>query len=373
MSARVHFLEAQLSLIHIPLDQYQHYLPSVLQLLFPSAARPNGDVHNSGSWANGHAFLNVSVTSIECSIVCGKDVAECLFRPVIDQAVSSPGADGDHYASISVEDFVVISVEGAGMEAGQRVLELTSPLALAGISLFFITTYYSDFILVPEKAKCQVVRALESRGFAFEQSSESYVNASAHNRNASSSSSLGSGIPSTPPPTNMTELQARTFGLLNRHSIVPIVHSEIRLVQCGGRNTNPETFVADELALQHGLTKCLIYQPNFLSVTLTRDESAGLLLEKRLLPNFDLAGSDNVLLGATEDYLIPIVLNLESLPIEASGIVCGVAGRLVDGPLHPIEMTYLSTAKAGTVMVDECDLDSAMQALRLGVNGEIQP
>ena len=131
--------------------------------------------------------------------------------------------------------------------------------------------------------------------------------------------------------------------------------------------------MADELALQHGLTKCLIYQPRFLSVTLTRDESAGLLLEKRLLPNFDLAGSDNVLLGATEDYLIPIVLDLESLPIEASGIVCGVAGRLVEGPLYPIEMTYLSTAKAGTVMVDECDLDNAMQALRLGVNGEIQP
>ena len=239
-------------------------------------------------------------------------------------------------------------------------------------SLFFITTYYSDFILVPAKAKCEVVRALENRGFAFEKSSESYVNSSAHRRNASSSSSLSFELPSTPPPTNMTELQARTFGLLNRHSIVPIVHSEIRLVQCGGRNTNPKTFVADELALQHGLTKCLIYQPKFLSVTLTRDESAGLLLEKPLLPNFDLPGSDSVLLGATEDYLIPIVLNLGSLPIEASGIVCGVAGRLVDGPLHPIEMTYLSTAKAGTVMVDESDLDSAMQALRLGVSGEIQ-
>lgn len=240
-------------------------------------------------------------------------------------------------------------------------------------SLFFITTYYSDFILVPAKAKCQVIRALENRGFTFEKSSESYVNSSAHHRNVSSSSSLSSGSPSTPPPTNMTELQARTFGLLNRHSIIPTVHSEIRLVQCGGRNTNPETFVADELALQHGLTKCLIYQPKFLSVTLTKDESAGLLLEKRLLRNFDLPGSDNVLLGATEDYLIPIVLDLDSLPIEASGIVCGVAGRLVDGPLHPIEMTYLSTAKGGTVMVDECDLDSAMQALKLGVDGKIQP
>ena len=87
----------------------------------------NADVRSSGSWANRHAFLNVSVTSIECSIVCRKDVAEDLFRPVIG------ATDSDHIASTSAEDFVVISVEGAGMEAGQRVLELTSPLALAGM------------------------------------------------------------------------------------------------------------------------------------------------------------------------------------------------------------------------------------------------
>ena len=80
--------------------------------------------------------MNVSVTLIECSIVCEKDVAEALFRPAIDRAALSPSADSDHCASISAENFVVISVEGAGMEAGQagqRVLELTSPLALAGM------------------------------------------------------------------------------------------------------------------------------------------------------------------------------------------------------------------------------------------------
>ena len=115
------------------MDQYQHYLPALLQLLFPSAAGPDGDGRNSDSWANRHAFLNVSVTSIECSIVCDEDVAEDLFRPAIDRAVSPPGANGDRCASISAENYVVISVEGAGMEAGQRVLELTSPLALAGM------------------------------------------------------------------------------------------------------------------------------------------------------------------------------------------------------------------------------------------------
>ena len=60
-------------------------------------------------------------------------MAEDLVRPAIGRAITSFGADGDHCASVSAEDFVVISIEGAGMEAGQRVLELTSPLALAGM------------------------------------------------------------------------------------------------------------------------------------------------------------------------------------------------------------------------------------------------
>lgn len=286
-------------------------------------------------------------------------------------------------AFISMENFVAVSVEGAGMEAGQRVLELTTPLALAGMlampntdclveiltsssSLFFITTYYSDYILVPAKAKGHVVRALESRGFAFEESSETYVNP-----HLSTASSMGSGSPTVPPATTLTELQDRTSALLSRHNIRPMVDPNTRLIQCGGRNSNPETFVSDELALQHGITKSLIYRPGFFSLTLTQKESSGLLLEKRLMANFDVDGSENVLLGANEDYLIPIALNLQSLPIEASGIVCGVAGRLVDGPLRAIEMAYLSTAKAGIVMVEEQDLEHAMEALKLGANREI--
>lgn len=43
------------------------------------------------------------------------------------------GSPDSRRATISSEDFVVISVEGEGLEAGQRVLELTTPLALAGM------------------------------------------------------------------------------------------------------------------------------------------------------------------------------------------------------------------------------------------------
>ena len=69
-----------------------------------------------------------------------------------------------------------------------------------------------------------------------------------------------------------------------------------------------------------------------------------------------------MLLGRKEAFLIPITLNLESLPLEATGIICGVADRLA-GEGEGIEMTYLSTARAGTVMVEEGMVGRAEVAL----------
>lgn len=80
---------------------------------------------------NRYAFLNVSITPIEGSIVCPKALAEELFAQRRDAA--APSAATRYGATVSSEDFVVMSVEGEGLEAGKRVLELTSPLALAGM------------------------------------------------------------------------------------------------------------------------------------------------------------------------------------------------------------------------------------------------
>lgn len=117
--------------------------------------------------------------------------------------------------------------------------------------------------------------------------------------------------------------------------------------------------------------KCLISPPypKFLSLTLTDSEAASLLIDHRLLPNFQR----DALLGSKHEYLIPVTLDLRDLPMESTGIVCGVAGRLVgetsEGFQEPVEMSYLSTARAGTVMVAEHELDRALHALRGAENG----
>ncbi|KAF2269328.1 hypothetical protein CC78DRAFT_277595 [Lojkania enalia] len=391
ISAHIQFLDTQLALIHIPLHLYANFLQAILQLLLPNESRNsalnNGNGNGNGNaavrppkgWPYEHPFVNISITPIECSVVCSRTLARELFIPARDAL----NAAAKSQVSITSEDFVVMQVDGEGLDAGQRVLELTSPLALAGISIFFITTYFSDYILVPLRCRAQVVHALEERGFQFEDQTSSYINPGHHSRKHSSTSSFEVTAPGTPPPATVSELQTRTFATLKRRNIVPTVDAGLRLVQCAGRrdgyrtngmsqssNRNSMTSAADD-ALHLGLVKCLISPPypRFLSLTLTDTEAASLLIDHMLLPNF----TQDILLGSKDDYLIPITLDLRELPMESTGIVCGVAGRLVGGTAgqleSAVEMSYLSTARAGTVMVGEQQLNRALGALRGAENG----
>jgi hypothetical protein len=272
-------------------------------------------------------------------------------------------------------------------------------------SIFFITTYFSDYILVPIRSRNQVIRALEDRGFQFEHTTSSYVNP-AHNRSASTQSfetlqrlhtkqGQLSPPPGTPPPTSIQELEARTFAMLKRRGVSPTVDSKLRLVQCAGRknpsfgissgtysysngsgnarNSGTMSSSADD-GLHLGIVRSLIVSPSpsFISLTLTDTEPISLLLSQSLLANFP----PDTLLGATsEEYLIPISLDLRELPEQSTGIVCGVAGRLVGGTRGGlsggggsggsggVEMSYLSTARAGTVMVGEEERERALKAL----------
>jgi len=62
-------------------------------------------------------------------VVCSRELATELFVPALN--LLDPRARDQ--VSITSEDYVVMQVDGEGLDAGQRVLELTSPLALAGM------------------------------------------------------------------------------------------------------------------------------------------------------------------------------------------------------------------------------------------------
>jgi hypothetical protein len=270
-------------------------------------------------------------------------------------------------------------MEGDGLDASQRVLELTAPLAMAGISIFFITTYFSDYVLVPTSARDSVVEALEARGFVFDHHHDDQPHhaeqTSHHHRRMTNSSG---SIPEQLPPT-IAELQSRTIALLKHYHIKPTVQHGLRLMHCAGRSD-----AAGAADLQIGLVRCLAHAPRFLSVTLTGTEPASLLIEPhRAEAAFGGAsGAAAGLARAAGDVLIPITLDLGRLSLENSGIVCGLAGKLTGGSTvvealpgdgqakAPIEMSYLSTARGAAVLVGEDELERALAALKTGVDGQ---
>ena len=203
----------------------------------------------------------------------------------------------------------------------------------------------------------------------FEQYSDSFITPTGHHRHSSSASSI-TNQPSTPPTTSLADLEYRTFHTLRKQNVLPQVNRETKLVLCAGRRSSRKGCGVDDASLKLGIVRCLVSQPRFMSVTLTDTEPPSLLLQKDMLSMFD-ADAD-ILLGCKEDVLIPIILDLRGLPVESTGIVCGVAGRLVGGTKGgfsggnaAVEMSYLSTARAGTVMVAEHDISRAVAALSM--------
>lgn len=281
---------------------------------------------------------------------------------------------------------MILSVISAGLEAAERVLELTSPLALAGIPIFFITTYYSDFILVPTRERQHVVQTLLAKGFEFSENNFNFVHSSAYGQQKTNGNGNGNGS-NTPPPSNVDDLQNHTFELLKKRSVVPHVADGLELVQCSGRemtsqlqhssfqrpsmsrsgtNNNgrrPGWADSVDTKLYTCIISALVSQPRFMSITLAQDDPPSLLLDKNLLDSFG-----DTLVGDTEGTQIPIFLDLVNLPLEVTGIVSGVAGRLVQemkisNPAE-LDLSYLSTARAGAVILSQEQSVRALEILQ---------
>lgn len=328
---------------------YPYFFKPVLRLIFNEIAPLDEtqaedevfleDIEDASEKASEHkqpAFLNLSITPVEVSVICPRRLVEIYFYPLMDQ-LSQLNSSLRSRVDVSENDYIAMQVLGQGLEAGKRVLELTSPLAMAGISIFFISTYFSDYILVPRHSKVSVICALEARGFQFEHTTAAFISPTSPVSERHLSDVMP---PVTTPPSTVAELQTRTFENLRRRQISPYVDDTLRLVQCAAhhqynREESSMSILRDALT-----TVLLIDEPRFLSLTLAAlDPAASLLLEERLLPRFarpsssshqDYEDGSGLLLGSKEDYLIPIMLDLRDLPLEASGIVCGVAGRLAE-------------------------------------------
>lgn len=96
------------------------------------------------SWARGE-FVSVTTTSEELSIVCSEEAVPASIR-------SERG-----WRCLKVAG--PIPFETTGIAAS-----IASPLAHAGISLFLVSTFDTDYVLVKEPALASAIAALRASG-----------------------------------------------------------------------------------------------------------------------------------------------------------------------------------------------------------------
>jgi hypothetical protein len=124
-------------LVHIPLELYPYFLKSVLGLIFDETSplednEITDDAACEDSAYKTPAFMNVSITPVEVSVMCPRRLVEKYFVPVMNE-LDQVDPSLRSRLIVSEKDYIAMQVLGEGLEAGKRVLELTSPLALAGM------------------------------------------------------------------------------------------------------------------------------------------------------------------------------------------------------------------------------------------------
>ncbi|CCG82000.1 Putative uncharacterized protein [Taphrina deformans PYCC 5710] len=359
------FLEPALSLINIPLRLFPHFTNSILRLIQDS---PD--------------FFNISLTPTSLSVICPQDVAHVLFRPIIDDLRPGSGA------TMEREEYVCMQIDGEGMGDGSRLLELTQPLAQAGVSILFITTYFSDYVLVAGRQIRKVRKVLAERGFDFEHLSQSFITSAkpvSHGRHAPTHE-----LSRSPSPLELTfdedyedvqetdmeqsseslsdriaqEQGVNTLQFLRQGKIPVRIAKDTKLVMLGSR----VQFIDYVMPLTRIFLKKEL--PEFFSITKAPNTSPSLLVTQDLASEFDL---DTLQGFDSAEVLIPIMLDLSDLEsvggLGGCGIVCGVVDELMQRALRPtpssmeqmlikeeLVMSYLSTVVTGNVLVRQQDV-----------------
>jgi hypothetical protein len=282
-------------------------------------------------------FINVSITPVECSVICPTELVEILFGDAIKLLGEKLNV------KVLKDEYLAIQVDSDGLDGGDRVLEVSSPIATAKIPLFFLATYFSDYVLVPVAQKDKVTDALQQRRFSYSESTNSYVS-------MGNSKNQGEDMQYSP------SLIAQTFDLFQQTNVSPQFDTSSLLLLTGARTKSREQLANDSIHLT--IIKILNSNPKYFSVTIASGSEISFLIDKDMYDIFP----DNTLLGSSFDHVQPVTFDFRHLPEDSTGIVSAVASKLRNS--YNIPLSYLSTAKSGVVMINEENMQAAIAALK---------
>jgi len=223
-----------------------------------------------------------------------------------------------------------LQIDDIGIEqSGQRINQLSECLALAGISIFYLTTYQTDFILVKESTVPEALAALKSRFHV-----DSFT-ADSLSIDLSQTKPIDPSLLSQPKP----EL---SFNL----------HVYEKKLQIAGVNY-------DLLPLTAGVFLKTVFfeEVEFFSFTISPD-GISIIVNKDAM---ELFPPNALNLGFFESYLRLVGVDLQEFTLEQHGIVNSLSRPLVEGKLN---ILLISTFATANTLLEEDDLEKGLEILK---------
>ncbi|KAI8988407.1 hypothetical protein BDF20DRAFT_905009 [Mycotypha africana] len=237
-------------------------------------------------------------------------------------------ASADVYRVLQVDD------EGGQGSSGKRISDLSGPLAQGNFSIFYMSIYQTDFVLVKERRLKQAVQLLQQHDFEFDlESVDQYLG--------------GSPPPMYPSEKDKLSLESDTSLLLEDAFERSVLSDEL---QCVGLNPHYRSDWAMTVL------KILSYPELIKSDEIS--DGISLIANQHILNLFD---SDVIFQDEASQTYRVIQVNLAGSNLDRCGIVWSISHPLA-AEAH-INLLYLSTYKSANVLVSSEDIGKAEQIL----------
>ncbi|OBA24485.1 hypothetical protein METBIDRAFT_37765 [Metschnikowia bicuspidata var. bicuspidata NRRL YB-4993] len=298
-----------------------------------------------------HHFFHIAYTPSECTVILSTYLSSELFMKPLSVCKKLGYSD----VILLEKSYLNLQVDSEGeFNNSAKILELTKPFSQHNISLFFLSTHFTNIVLIPYDLKDQVIEILTENDFVFSDVSNSYI----LSQNYSSLSKTYPKDTVVCPATS--EVNRRdTMNILADTKITPRIHRKVKLLLTGARPGQVKQSI-----VKASQTIAADAVPDYFAITRSSFNEISLILpgssKQRALMGFDFRS----IIGSALDVIIPVTVDLSKLPIDSAGIVAGLASSLWESvrslnepATERFDMNYLSMARSGVIMIPRENLD----------------
>ncbi|KAI9263066.1 hypothetical protein BY458DRAFT_514756 [Sporodiniella umbellata] len=305
-------LPCKVKLLHFPRSHLPHVTHAIVKSCFFKAI-------------DDHYFFSFTENAFEISIIASQQVIDLDFVPPLIQA----GCETMRYSS---EAYCVLQVDDEGGQdaSGKRISDISWPLAQNKFSIFYMSTYQTDFVLIKKRRLLQAIELLKSLDYAFDLDW------------LKEAEGEGGG---DSPVTVSVQLEE----LLRHEDYEKFVLTDE--LQCVGLNPHLRSEWAMTVLKILSYPEFIPSQHRFFSYTASQ-QGISLLANQTLLDQF---GEETIFQEQDSPRYHVIQVNLAGSNLDSCGIVWSISHLLT----RHMNLLYLSTYNSANVLVSSEDVKKA--------------